>query len=77
MFVASLIDLRGVLWLVSRLHTRSSSTRKPHSSVLREASLSTWAADSDARMSAASSFDAQTEHGFGLVLADQVWASIR
>ncbi len=44
-FVASLIDLRGVLWLVSKLHTRSSSTRKPHSSVLREASSSTWAAD--------------------------------
>jgi len=53
---ASLVAfLWGVWWWVSRLHTSSSSTRKWHSNVLREASFNTWAADSEARMSAASS----------------------
>src|SRR5256885_12271098 len=51
-----------LLWLVSKLQTISSSTRKLASKVLREASFSTWAADSAASRSHDSSFSRSEEH---------------
>ncbi len=75
--VASLPTFLGVLWLVSRLQTRLSSTRKLHSRVLREASLSTWAAEREARMSAASSLMPRRNTASALSWRISVWASIR
>src|SRR3989344_3899669 len=63
-------------WLVSKLHTRLSSTRKLQRSVLREASFITCAGDSDARMSADSSFMHKRNTASALSRRIRVWANI-